>query len=230
VNEIADADEHTLRISIDTKATVHVGDYSRGGRSRGVEAVKALDHDMCMKEKLVPAGILEPVGGESFLFFGTNYKTSDFMVDGLLLWWQHRKPELPGIKRIVINLDNGPECNGRRSQFLQRMTEFADLTGLCVRLVYYPPYHSKYNAIERYWAGLEKSWNGYLLSTVDTVINRAGNFWWKGMRTVARLVEATYEKGVKLCANGKRDLEHRLERSAELNWWDITIDPKTVRL
>jgi hypothetical protein len=34
-----------------------------------------------------------------------------------------------------------------------------------------PPYHSKYNAIERYWAGLEKSWNGYLLSTVDAVIN-----------------------------------------------------------
>ncbi|MBH2019731.1 MAG: hypothetical protein I8H91_09260 [Burkholderiales bacterium] len=48
----------------------------------------------------------------------------------------------------MINLDNGPECNGRRSQFLQRMTEFADLTGLCARRVYYPPYRSKYNAIE----------------------------------------------------------------------------------
>jgi Rhodopirellula transposase DDE domain len=137
---MADADVYTLRISIDTKATVHVGDYSRGGRSRGIAPVKALDHDMCMKEKLVPGGILEPVGGESFLFFGTNYKTSDFMADGLLLWWQHRKPELPAIKQLVINLDNGPECNGRRSQFLLRMTEFADLTGLCVRLVYYPPY------------------------------------------------------------------------------------------
>ena len=29
---------------MDTKATVHVGEYSRGGRSRGVVAVKALDH------------------------------------------------------------------------------------------------------------------------------------------------------------------------------------------
>jgi hypothetical protein len=225
---MADADKHTLRISIDTKATVHVGEYSRDGRSRGVEAVKALDHDMCMKDKLVPGGILEPVSGQSFLFFGTNYKTSDFMVDGLLLWWQHRKPELPGIKQLVINLDNGPECNGRRSQFLLRMTEFADLTGLCVRLVYYPPYHSKYNAIERYWAGLEKSWNGYLLSTVDTVINRAGNFFWKGMRTMACLVDAIYKKGIKLCSAEKKDLEHRLERSAELNWWDITILQKTV--
>jgi len=230
VNALADLDEHTLRVSIDTKATVHVGDYSRGGRSRGVDAVKALDHDMCMKEKLVPGGILEPVSGQSFLFFGTNYKTSDFMVDGLLLWWRHRKPELPGIKQLVINLDNGPECNGRRSQFLLRMTEFADMAGLSVRLVYYPPYHSKYNAIERYWAGLEKSWNGYLLSTVDTVINRAGNFCWKGMRTIACLVDAIYEKGVKLCGNEKRDLEYRLERSTELNWWDITIHPKTVLL
>jgi hypothetical protein len=110
------------------------------------------------------------------------------------------------------------------------MTEFADLTGLCVRLVYYPPYHSKYNAIERYWAGLEKSWNGYLLGTVDTVINRAGNFYWKGLRTMACLVDAVYEKGVKLCGTEKRNLEHRLERSAELNWWDIAINPKTVLL
>jgi hypothetical protein len=148
----------------------------------------------------------------------------------LLLWWQHRKLELPRIKQIIINLDNGPECNGRRSQFLLRMTEFADLTGLCVRLVYYPPYHSKYNAIERYWAGLEKSWNGYLLSTVGTVINRAGNFSWKGMRTMACLLDATYEKGVKLRGNEKRNLEHRLLRSTVLNWWDITIHPKTVLL
>jgi hypothetical protein len=196
----------------------------------GHEAVKALDHDMCMKEKLVPGGILEPVSGQSFLFFGANYKSSDFMVDGLFLWWQHRKPELPGIKQFVINLDNGPECNGRRSQFLLRMTEFADMTGLCVRLVYYPPYHSKYNAIERYWAGPEKSWKGYLLNTVDTVINRAGSFYWKGMRTMACLIDAIYEKGVKLCSPEKRDLEHRLKRSEKLNFWDITIHPKTVPL
>ena len=208
MNALADADVHTLRISIDTKATVHVGEYCRGGRSRGLEAVKSLDHDMCMKEKLVPGGILEPVDGKSFPFFGTNYKTSDFMADGLLLWWQYRELELPEIKQLIINLDNGPECNGRRSQFLLRMTEFTDLTGLCVRLVYYPPYHSKYSAIERYWAGLEKSWNGYLLSTVDTVINRAGNFCWKGVRTMACLVDAIYEKGVKLCGIEKRDLEH----------------------
>ena len=230
MNALADADPHTLRISIDTKATVHVGEYSRGGRSRGVVAVKALDHDMCMKHTLVPGGILEPLSGRSFLFLGTNFKTSDFMADGLLLWWRHRGADLHGLKQLVINLDNGPECNGRRSQFLLRMSEFSDLTGLSVRLVYYPPYHSKYNAIERYWAGLEKSWNGYLLNTVETVVHRAGNFYWKGMRTIVSLVDGMYEKGIKICGSKKKGLEQRLLRSPALNWWDITISPKMVNL
>lgn len=219
-----------MRISIDTKATVNVGDYSRSGCSRGLVAVKALDHDMCAKEKLVPGGILEPVSGRSFLFFGTNYKTSDFIVDGIILWWEERKWELNSLKQLVINLDNGPECNGHRSQFLYRMTEFADMSGLEVRLVYYPPYHSKYNGIERYWAGLEKSWNGYLLSTVDTVLNRARNFYWKGIGTVVRLLDTPYEKGVKVCGKEKAKLEQRLQRSLALHWWDITIHPKSVCL
>jgi hypothetical protein len=42
MNAQADEDSETLRISIDTKATVNVGKYSRGGRSRGRKAVKAL--------------------------------------------------------------------------------------------------------------------------------------------------------------------------------------------
>jgi len=84
--------------------------------------------------------------------------------------------------------------------------------------------------IERYWAGLEKSWNGYLLSTVDKVLNRAGNFFWKGMRTVVQLLDAQYEKGIKVCGNEKIELEQRLQRSPVLQWWDIAIYPKTVCL
>ena len=56
---------------------------------------------MCMKEKWVPGGILEPVSVKSFLFFGTHYKSSDFIADGLLLWWQHRRFNLQGLKQLV---------------------------------------------------------------------------------------------------------------------------------
>ena len=99
---------------MDTKATVNVGEYSRYGRSRGIEPVKALDHDMQPKEKLIPGGILESVSGKAFLFFTSSYKTSDFMVDGLLLWWNERKQDFSDMKRLVLNLDNGPECSSHR--------------------------------------------------------------------------------------------------------------------
>lgn len=228
MNAFADADAESLRVSIDTKATVNIGEYTRHGRSRGQQAVKAWDHDMRMKQKLIPGGILEPVSGRVCLFFSESHKTSDFMVDGLFLWWHERSKDLSNIKRIFINMDNGPECSGRRSQFLLRMTEFADETGMIIHLVYYPPYHSKYNAIERYWAGLEKSWNGYLLDTVETVLNRAGNFVWKEFNASVHIVKVPYEKGVKIRGKEKTKMEDRLQRSNRLPLYDIIINPKTV--
>ena len=228
MNAMADADPETLRISIDTKAMVNLGEYSRHGRSRGLLPVKAWDHDMQSKEKLIPGGILEPVSGRAFLFFTSSFKTSDFMVDGLMLWWIARKQELSDVKRLIINMDNGPECSGRRSQFLQRMVEFSDETGLDVRIIYYPLYHSKYNAIERYWAGLEKSWNGYLLKSVSVVLNRAANFTWKGVQTAVHVLHGIYEKGVKVSGRKKMELECRLIRSDSLPMYDIMISTKTV--
>ncbi len=207
---------------------MHVGEYSRGGRSRGLKPIEAWDHDMRTKEKLVPGGILEPVTGKAFLFFSDSYKTSDFLVDGLLLWWSERKQGLANVRHLLVNMDNGPECSGRRSQFLLRMVEFADMSRLTIRLIYYPPYHGKYNGIERYWAGLEKSWNGYLLSTVNTVLNRAANFFWKGLGATVKLLDATYEKGIKVVGKERVALEQRLQRSPALPWWDITIYPNTV--
>jgi len=64
-----------------------------------------------LKGKLIPGGILEPFSGQSFLFFGCSYKTSDFLADGLLSRWNERQQELSHIKHLVINMDNGLECN-----------------------------------------------------------------------------------------------------------------------
>lgn len=37
----------------------------------------------------------------------------------------------------------------------QQLVELSQTIGLRIRLIYYPPYHSKYNPIERCWAALE---------------------------------------------------------------------------
>ena len=59
-NRIANETEGVIRISIDTKANVNIGPFSRGGYSR--QAVKAFDHDFN------PAAVLKPFGIFSFLF------------------------------------------------------------------------------------------------------------------------------------------------------------------
>ena len=69
------------RLSIDCKATVHIGHYSRGGLTRGDN--QASDHDMGCKEKYVPCGIVDEDSAELTITFGSSYKTSDFIVDAL---------------------------------------------------------------------------------------------------------------------------------------------------
>jgi len=59
-------------ISIDTKDKVKAGELSRGGQSRGTEAVKANDHDMEYEEKMVPLGILDVLGNLLTMIFGTS--------------------------------------------------------------------------------------------------------------------------------------------------------------
>jgi len=88
--------------------------------------------------------------------FGQSQETSDFLADGLERWWTERTKVHPGVQRVQIELDNGPEIASSRTQFMKRRVEFVDRHRVEVELVYLPPYDSKYNPIERCWA----SWSG----------------------------------------------------------------------
>ena len=52
LNREADADAGTIRLSLDTKTVVPIGQLSRGGKSR--QAHQALDHDLEPELKLTP--------------------------------------------------------------------------------------------------------------------------------------------------------------------------------
>ncbi len=175
--------------------------------------------------KLVPYGILNVLSGLLTIFFGTSYETSDFIVDCIEDWWERNKSSYSHIKELVINLDNGPNSASGRTQFIRRMTEFSDKTGLQIRLVYYPPYHSKYNSIERCWGILEEHWNGEILDSVEKAINWAATMTWKGINPVVHLWEKIYKKGVRLTKKAMKPYENRIERSNILPKWYVTIPP-----
>ena len=122
-------------------------------------------------------------------------------------------------------MDNGPESSGVRTQFLHRMVQFADQIGKPIQLLYYPPYHSKYNPIERCWGILELHWNGTLLRDVETMLAWAQSMTWKGRSPVVELNHKEYPRGLTLSKKTMRTVECRLERHPELPKWDILIHP-----
>ena len=153
-----------------------LGPFSRRGRSR--TETKAADHDFKPEATLTPFGIFLPRARRLWLYIP---------LEGDQRF--HRGPAgavvaggpaaVPRVKRLVINLDNGPENHSRRTQFLKRMVEFARKYGCVVELAYYPPYHSKYNPIERCWGILERHWNGALLDSVGAAGGFARSMTWR---------------------------------------------------
>jgi len=225
-NQTADDDPDVVRISMDAKAKVPVGDYSRDGQSRGAEATEAWDHDPEAEKKLIPYGILDVTAGSLTIDIGTSNGTSDFMADCLERWWNENKAKHPNARRLVINMDNGPENSSHRTQFMNRMVMFADSSGLEIKLVYYPPYHSKYNCIERCWGILENHWNGALLNSVHTVLEWARTMTWKGAHPIVRLIEKTYDIGVRIAKKAFKPIASRLQRHKDLPKYDILIQPQ----
>jgi transposase len=227
VNPEADRAKDTLRISIDAKATVNIGPFSRRGRSR--TKTKAADHDFKPEATLTPFGIFLPEHDDLWLYMARSKVTSDFIVDRLEQWWQEVRLRFLRVKTLVINLDNGPENHSRRSQFLKRIVEFARKYRLVVQLAYYPPYHSKYNPIERCWGILEMHWNGSLLDSTEAVLGFARSMTWKGKHPVVSVVETTYATGVKLTPKEMVALEAEVTRQPSLEKWFVKIPLKRGR-
>lgn len=204
-----------------------IGDFSRGGVTRGDN--RASDHDLGCKEKYIPCGIVDEDRAALHITFGSSYKTSDFIVDTIEAKWDALDAqEKAETSLIQIKMDNGPESSGRRTQFLYRMVQFADMIHKPIQLLYYPPYHSKYNPIERCWGILELQWNGTQLTDVETMLEWAKQMTWKGLHPVVELSRNVYKKGIALGKAAMRAVEARLKRAPKLPKYDIVINPAST--
>lgn len=219
---------------MDAKATVQIGFFDRGGKNR--VPTLAADHDFTPKAKVTPYGIFLPQLDELFLYFTQSKVTSDFIIDRLEEFWQSQQQRFPHVQTLVLNQDNGPENHSRRTQFMKRIVEFSHKYKLNIRLAYYPPYHSKYNPIERVWAVLENHWNGSILDEIETALNFASSMTWKGKAPVVKLVTTTYETGVKLTKKAMNIIENQIERLSnftqekfpDLGRWFVDICCRTT--
>jgi hypothetical protein len=206
---------------------VKIGNFARGGVTRGNN--QADDHDLGCKEKCIPCGIVDEDSADLNITFGSSYKMSDFMVDTIEAKWNVMdEQEKAQTSLIQIKMDNGPESSGRRTQFLSRMMQLVDLIHKPIQLLYDPPYHSKYNPIERCWGILELKWNGTKLTDAKTMLEWAKQMTWKGLHPVVELSRQVYQKGVRLSQKAMQAVEARLKRDPKLPKYDILINPAST--
>ena len=113
---------------------------------------------------------------------------------------------------------------------MQRLVAFVQQYRVTIRLAYYPPYHSKYNPIERCWGILENHWNGTLLDSIDTVLQFASTMTWNGKHPVVELVTTTYQTGVTLTKDAMEAVETQLKRLPALGKWFVDIIPPSLAI
>ena len=95
-----------------------------------------------------------------------------------------------------------------------------------IELIYYPPYHSKYNPIERLWARLENIWNGFLLETTDICLNFMKNLTWNSEKSITKLKSKHYKKGLTVEKKEMLELEHNhILRKENIKKWSLVITP-----
>ena len=206
---------------MDAKATVTVGPFARGGQSR--IQVEAADHAFAPEATVPPVGIFLPTLDALFVYAVTSKVTSDCLVDRLAQWWESVRERFAPVTTLVINLDNGPENQSRRTQFMQRLVDFVQDYRLHVRLAYYPPYHSKSTPVERCWGILENHGNGSLLDSLEAVLGCARTMTWEGTHPVVARVTTTYQTGGTLTTEAMECVEAQLKRLSPLGKWFVDI-------
>ena len=217
-------DSDTALISIDTKDKVLIGPYSRGGKSR--VQIEACDHELT-NHCIIPFGILDLKNNQPYFYNFENKPTSLAIVDCL----ENYIIQNNQYNKIAILLDNGPDNSGVRTAFLKGLVDLVNRYKIEIELIYYPPYHSKYNPVERLWARLEMLWNGMLLTSEEKCYEVMSSLTWKKITAKVTTIEKVYEKGVTYTKDEMSIYERvNIIRDNVLKKWSIFIKPSKVNL
>ena len=216
-------DDKTLVISIDDKATKKIGNLSDNGKPWTKE--KALDHDTHFDYSMKPFGILDLKTNETFVTCTPYSSTAEFKVNCIEKYLQYKVVN-NHIEKLIIFLDNGPENSGRRKLWLKKLVEISIKSKIIIELVYYPPYHSKYNKIERFWARLQMFWNKIIMDTKDKLLDCLNKVTWNGIKCRGEISDIEYQKGITISdCDMENNINPHIIREKGLENYSITITP-----
>ena len=217
-------------ISVDTKKKELVGNFKAVGRerTRKGQPVKVNTHDFpsFAVGKAVPYGVLDIALDEGYVSVGVSADTAQFAAASILAWWEQLGAErYPHASILTITADSGGSNSSRGRLWKTEVQRLADLTGLEICVLHYPPGTSKWNRIEhKLFSQISINWRGRPLTSYETIISLiAATTTTTGLKVYSRLDEGTYETGIKI--TNKQMAALNLHRHDFHGDWNYTIKP-----
>lgn len=205
------------------------------GRPRTEDRLPLLEADI--SSLVDPQSQFDPKSQSAFAY---TRMTAANVRQALAKHMNYKTRSLPGTRTLhrILNrlgyrlqrvLNTKPVKKIKETDAILGNVEFADQNRLEIELIYYPPYHSTCNPIERCWGVLEMHWNETLLGTVEKTIGWAKTMTWKRICPVVRLLDRVCGTKIQLTRAALRPHQQRLRRGETRPRWSVTIHPRPPR-
>ena len=221
-------------ISVDTKKKELVGEFENGGRewAKKGEPVEVNTHDFPSqaKGKARPYGVYDITHNEGYVSVGISADTAAFAARSILAWWQHLgQKRYPNAEILTITADSGGSNSPRGRLWRLELGKLADLIGIPITVLHYPPGTSKWNRIEhRLFSFISINWRGKPLTSYQAIINLiAATTTTTGLKVYARLDENRYPTKVRV--SDAELARVKIERHEFHGNWNYTVYPASSR-
>ena len=208
-----------------------IGNLYRPGCVYAKETVETFDHDFpsLASGVAIPHGIYDLKKNRGYLTIGTSHDTSAFAVDSLRIWWKkYGKRAYPQATLILIFCDGGGSNGSRSHLFKADLEQFAQETGLEIRVAHYPPYASKYNPIDhRLFPHVHRACQGVIFISIEIVKELMAKAKTNtGLRVRVNILDKVYQKGRKVADEVKEQM--RIIFDDELPKWNYRLLPEKI--
>lgn len=215
-------------ISIDCKKKELIGNFKNNGRewiAKNMDTkVNVYDFLSLADGKIAPYGVYDLVHNSGFVNVGIDHDTAAFSVESIKRWWEnYGQKEYPDAKTIMITADGGGSNGSRNRLFKRELQKLANEITLPITVSHYPPYTSKWNAIEhKLFSFISINWRAKPLVSLETVIELLNHTTTKsGLKVTAMIDKNIYKVGIKVTNKELKQLN--IETDGFHPEWNYTI-------
>lgn len=218
-------------ISIDCKKKELVGNFKNNGRewiAKNTDTkVNVYDFLSLADGKVAPYGIYDLVHNSGFVNVGIDHDTAAFSVESIRRWWSNfGQVEYPNATTIMITADGGGSNATKSRLFKVELQKLANQLGLPIQVSHYPPYTSKWNAIEhKLFSFISINWRAKPLISLEVVIELLNHTTTKsGLKVSAMIDKNIYKTGIKVTDEELAQLN--IQKDDFHPEWNYTINPQ----